>query len=286
MIPHHENWYDRNARSDSAISPPPNIIFADFLYLSSAPTAAYLPHLLDAGITHILNLSSCSNYWASQSDINQGWAHIHKTDRRFYASLVKRYGHDLANAPIPFGYIAPTYLHIDIEDAEDVSLADHFLECIAFIHQTRLENPTARILVHCYQGRSRSASMVIAYAMWAFDMSYQDAFRYVSEHRRCIAPNCGFVKQLLQFENELWSVRSLKSNSNTSSNENSDDDDYNNDDDDNDDDDVVDDDVDDKVNRNRNHNLGFCSSPDGFPSLLGPGRSNMNELLFPVVIAS
>ena len=49
-------------------------------------------------------------------------------------------------------------------------------------------------------GISRSASVVIAYAMKAFGMSLDEAVAEVKRKRSCIKPNKSFVVQLKTYE--------------------------------------------------------------------------------------
>eukprot|EP00906_Rhabdomonas_costata_P019325 RCo028233 len=56
------------------------------------------------------------------------------------------------------------------------------------------------VFVHCMQGKSRSASLVIAYVMRAYGMSLDDALAKVQELRSCAKPNSGFMKQLRELE--------------------------------------------------------------------------------------
>ena len=51
-------------------------------------------------------------------------------------------------------------------------------------------------------GASRSATIVIAYLMWAKKMSFNDAFNFV-KGKRLIIPNLGFKQQLEMFEKLL-----------------------------------------------------------------------------------
>jgi protein-tyrosine phosphatase len=60
-----------------------------------------------------------------------------------------------------------------------------------------------KVLVHCAQGRSRSASMVIAYLMKQQHMSFHQALSQVKEARPIISPNEGFMAQLQKFEKTL-----------------------------------------------------------------------------------
>ncbi|KAK9890501.1 hypothetical protein WA026_010580 [Henosepilachna vigintioctopunctata] len=52
------------------------------------------------------------------------------------------------------------------------------------------------VLVHCYFGVSRSATLVIAYIMKKYSLNYVDAFQKVKLKRSIVYPNHGFVSQL------------------------------------------------------------------------------------------
>lgn len=56
------------------------------------------------------------------------------------------------------------------------------------------------VLVHCQQGVSRSASIVIAYLIRYRNMSYEAASSLVRHKRACIKPNSGFVTALHEWE--------------------------------------------------------------------------------------
>ncbi|KAF2896041.1 hypothetical protein ILUMI_10134 [Ignelater luminosus] len=52
------------------------------------------------------------------------------------------------------------------------------------------------VLVHCYYGVSRSATVVIAYIMQKYQLTYAEAFDQVRTKRSIVFPNQGFVSQL------------------------------------------------------------------------------------------
>jgi protein phosphatase slingshot len=49
-------------------------------------------------------------------------------------------------------------------------------------------------------GVSRSASVVIAYAMKAYNWNMQEAIDFVKEKRSCIKPNTAFLSQLETYQ--------------------------------------------------------------------------------------
>jgi len=87
------------------------------------------------------------------------------------------------------------WLGIDIDDIPDARILHFFDQCYNFI-----EDAKAGALVHCKQGVSRSATVVIAYLMRKFNVPYEAAFNFVFSRRPCIDPNVGFRKQLKQYE--------------------------------------------------------------------------------------
>lgn len=87
-------------------------------------------------------------------------------------------------------------------DTPKFSLLDHFEKGFDFIEENRKNN---NILVHCFAGVSRSASIVIAYLMKKNDWGFEKSWIFVKEIRGCVWPNPGFQKQLLEYEKLLMS---------------------------------------------------------------------------------
>jgi protein-tyrosine phosphatase len=97
------------------------------------------------------------------------------------------------------------YTSLDLIDHPSESI-DHFiLQAIAEIERAREDS--VKILVHCHQGVSRSASLVVAYVAWKDNLSIQDALMYVKARRRIVSPNAGFLDQLKAFESRLRGAR-------------------------------------------------------------------------------
>jgi protein-tyrosine phosphatase len=96
------------------------------------------------------------------------------------------------------------YLHLELEDKEDVYLKDRFDEAIQFMEMA-LRNPSSRVLVHCHLGISRSTTLVLAYLMKTFNATVYEAFRFLKHRRPIVCPNIGFLQQLIDYESELFS---------------------------------------------------------------------------------
>lgn len=88
--------------------------------------------------------------------------------------------------------------YIQITDMPREDLLTHLEDSYEFIDQALELN--SRILVHCYFGVSRSASVVIAYVMKKHRKSFLEAFEIVKKRRRFVGPNPGFVAQLKLYE--------------------------------------------------------------------------------------
>ena len=96
------------------------------------------------------------------------------------------------------------YRHYPLSDYADQNLFDIMDDAIRFIETARASG--GRCLVHCVQGISRSATIVIAYCIAALDMSLSAAIAFLKSKRPIIAPNSGFLEQLKQYE-ALWQER-------------------------------------------------------------------------------
>ena len=60
-------------------------------------------------------------------------------------------------------------------------------------------NKNGNILIHCYLGMSRSASLVAFYLMKEKYWDYDRCYEYMKERRPIVDPNYGFVEQLRQY---------------------------------------------------------------------------------------
>ncbi|XP_065839793.1 dual specificity protein phosphatase 3-like [Oscarella lobularis] len=93
-----------------------------------------------------------------------------------------------------------TYMGIRATDVMGYDMEPHFRLASEFI-KTAVSGGH-KILVHCVQGVSRSASLVIAYCMLDLKMTLKEAVARIRAKRN-VCPNTGFLKQLIQFEQTL-----------------------------------------------------------------------------------
>ena len=100
-----------------------------------------------------------------------------------------------------------SYLRVPIDDSIDDDLTPHLERACRFMSEA-LEHGGS-VLVHCQQGVSRSASVVLAFCMRERGMDL-DAAREMVHRRKWIRPNEAFEMQLKQFEADVSKARGGK----------------------------------------------------------------------------
>ncbi|RDB23888.1 Tyrosine-protein phosphatase yvh1 [Hypsizygus marmoreus] len=97
-------------------------------------------------------------------------------------------------------------LQIRIADKSDVDILTHLPGTTEFITSALAVNETNKVLVHCFQGISRSAAIVCAYLIATNGMLAHEAVAHTQSKRGIVCPNLSFRKQLEayaeQFEGE------------------------------------------------------------------------------------
>ncbi|KAG9457988.1 hypothetical protein H6P81_002496 [Aristolochia fimbriata] len=93
------------------------------------------------------------------------------------------------------------YKKIEVLDSPQTNLEQYFSECFDFINEAKRSG--GGVLVHCFAGRSRSVTIILAYLMKTHHMSLSQALDLVKGRRPEISPNHGFITQLRKFERAL-----------------------------------------------------------------------------------
>jgi atypical dual specificity phosphatase len=83
----------------------------------------------------------------------------------------------------------------DRSDVETILKMNSILNNISLKIAHNLSN-NINVLVHCFAGKSRSASVIIGYLMKYHNMRFEEAYTYVKHIRPSIDPNIGFYCQL------------------------------------------------------------------------------------------
>lgn len=152
-------------------------------------TALERPGLRDLGITHVLNAAEGK------------WNNV-LTGTDYYTDMnIQYYGVEADDKPTfnMSQYFCPAtqFIHEALSHQQSESWRrglSYMLHCCISplnLYHFALD----KVLVHCVMGRSRSATLVLAYLMMKHNLTVVDAIEHVRQHR-CVLPNHGFLKQL------------------------------------------------------------------------------------------
>ncbi|XP_070851567.1 protein phosphatase Slingshot isoform X3 [Drosophila suzukii] len=97
------------------------------------------------------------------------------------------------------------YFNVRVYDDEKTNLLKYWDDTFRYITRAKAEG--SKVLVHCKMGVSRSASVVIAYAMKAYQWEFQQALEHVKKRRSCIKPNKNFLNQLETYNGMLDAMK-------------------------------------------------------------------------------
>lgn len=94
-----------------------------------------------------------------------------------------------------------SYLRIPIMDSPEINITDYFKSAFEFIDNAFAQG--GKVVVHCFAGKSRSASIVIGYIMTKKTMKFNEALKMVITKRPIVEPNLGFMAQLINLEKNI-----------------------------------------------------------------------------------
>lgn len=97
------------------------------------------------------------------------------------------------------------YFNVRVYDDDKTNLLKHWDNTYKYISQAK--NAGSNVLVHCKMGISRSASVVIAYAMKAYGWTFSEALDHVRNNRNCVKPNKNFLNQLETYQGMLMAMK-------------------------------------------------------------------------------
>eukprot|EP00299_Pterocystis_sp_00344_P012205 c5824_g1_i1.p1 GENE.c5824_g1_i1~~c5824_g1_i1.p1 ORF type:complete len:530 (+),score=88.92 c5824_g1_i1:26-1591(+) len=145
---------------------------APFLYLGADSIARNEDALRQAGISYVLNSAGmvCENYLSDRGD---------------------------------FKYMTLYLLDGNQEDIECViyDVIDWLDEATGAAGS----KPGSKVLVHCWQGVSRSTALCVMYLMLRWNMDYDTAYQHVRDRRPIARPNLAFMCQLLAWHKRMVS---------------------------------------------------------------------------------
>ncbi|RNF27058.1 dual-specificity protein phosphatase [Trypanosoma conorhini] len=170
-IPLHSSSGKMMSFSSRGCEPPTKIL--DFLFIGGVRDATNAEFLRRENIVTILNVSR-EEYWS----VDRGIV-IH-----------------------PFA----------VDDTSDADIQQFFRPTYMLLEQTRKAYYYAckggtgvgpRALVHCQRGKSRSATIVLAYLIRHNGWTVAEALQYVTRRRPCVEPNLGFIDALRAYQESM-----------------------------------------------------------------------------------
>ncbi|CAA6654343.1 unnamed protein product [Spirodela intermedia] len=100
------------------------------------------------------------------------------------------------------------YKNFSISDNDDEDISGLFEEAFDFIDG--IEQKGGKVLVHCFEGRSRSATVVLAYMMQRKNMTLLDAWDLLKKVHRRAQPNDGFARILVEVDRKVHGAVSMQ----------------------------------------------------------------------------
>jgi atypical dual specificity phosphatase len=104
------------------------------------------------------------------------------------------------------------YKHLLLNDNPNETILHLFDINVKYIHQ--YISSGQNVLVHCYSGKSRSGSFILAYLIQIKNMTLIEAYDFVRKKRN-ILPNLSFMKELITYDKMIHGKSSFNLNSYT-----------------------------------------------------------------------
>jgi dual specificity MAP kinase phosphatase len=92
------------------------------------------------------------------------------------------------------------YLTIPIYDNSENHIYSHINKALEFIEEAQSNND-GNILIHCYMGSSRSASITLAYLIYKYNFTLSKGLKYLKKKRDIININTNFINDIKKYFN-------------------------------------------------------------------------------------
>jgi protein-tyrosine phosphatase len=92
------------------------------------------------------------------------------------------------------------YFTIPINDNSENHILLYLNNVLEFIEEAQSNND-GNILIHCYMGSSRSASITLAYLIYKYNFSLNKGLKYLKKKRDIININTNFIKDIIEYFN-------------------------------------------------------------------------------------
>lgn len=90
------------------------------------------------------------------------------------------------------------YFTIPIYDNAENHILEHIDKVLEFIEEAQSNND-GNILIHCYMGSSRSASITLAYLMYKYNFTLNKGLKYLKKKRDIVNINTNFIIDIKKY---------------------------------------------------------------------------------------
>ena len=163
------------------VSPPHSPIK---VYLGSVSDAMYPGALKDRNIVGIMNVAGQQCRDIQRMQRFGTWTEV-EFSRSWYCKKMDNES---------FGYLS-----LDAEDDSRYKIINDFKVCLDWLNEQTDRNASSSgaLLVHCIQGRNRSAIICAAWLIERFGMDIESAVISIAEKRKGVLSNKSFLRQLI-----------------------------------------------------------------------------------------
>lgn len=176
--------YINNIDNDTVIYNPNTRIFSDVCFIKSLGHILYEP-------SHIIDNIYLGNAMNAASQLT-----LAKYNIKIIFNITKEISNYYSNDD------TYKYSQYKLYDNNEESILNYLEDTYNSI-KTYQDSSEGNILVHCYMGRSRSASVVIYYVMRTLKYTPDEAIAYVKEKRPIINPTHKFKNDLVTAYNKM-----------------------------------------------------------------------------------
>jgi hypothetical protein len=172
----------------------------DNIYLGNAYNASNYATISKYNIAYIVNVSKeIKNYYEQEyksGDFYDDVSNVEiknvpiRTINMPFDTSISIYGDGGGG-----GYSDIKYLRVPIYDDCTYHISNYIKEAMEFIDNAS-NNKNGNILIHCYMGSSRSASMVLAYLIYKYNYSLSDALLFLKDKRNIVNINVNFIDDI------------------------------------------------------------------------------------------
>lgn len=168
----------------------------DNIYLGNAYNASNYATISKYNIAYIVNVSKeIKNYYEQEYKSGDFYDDVNNIEIKNVPMRTINMPFDTSISIYDGGYGDIKYLRVPIYDDCTYHISNYIKEAMEFIDNAS-NNKNGNILIHCYMGSSRSASIVLAYLIYKYNYSLSDALLFLKDKRNIVNINVNFIDDI------------------------------------------------------------------------------------------